>query len=60
MTHGYDYNFVQAAKFHDRHDTWIKPSTIVNLLEHYKSVVFLDADAAFHRMHMPMEWLLNY
>ncbi|KAF2804737.1 uncharacterized protein BDZ99DRAFT_525564 [Mytilinidion resinicola] len=60
MIHGYDYKFVQAASFDDRHNTWIKPSALANLLKHYKFVVFLDADAAFHQMQMPMEWLLNY
>ncbi|OCK73549.1 hypothetical protein K432DRAFT_312588 [Lepidopterella palustris CBS 459.81] len=60
MIHGYDYKFIHAAPFTDRHDTWIKPSAIANVLKNYRFVIFLDADAAFHQMHIPIEWLLNY
>lgn len=60
MIHGYDYKFIRAASFKDRHNTWIKPSSIANVLKKYKFVIFLDADAAFHQMHIPIEWLLNY
>lgn len=60
MIHGYDYKFVQAPNFKDRHATWIKPSAIGNELKKYKWIVFLDADATFRYMHLPIEWLLNY
>ncbi|OCK82118.1 hypothetical protein K432DRAFT_293973 [Lepidopterella palustris CBS 459.81] len=60
MTHGYDYKFIHAANFTDRSPTWIKPSAIANLLEEYKFVIFLDADAMFNHMQIPVEWLLNY
>ncbi|KAJ5746263.1 hypothetical protein N7520_011445 [Penicillium odoratum] len=29
-------------------------------LEHYKIVVFLDADVVLPHLHVPLEWLLNY
>jgi hypothetical protein len=58
--HGYDYKFIQAKNFDDRHATWIKPSAIANELNKYKWIVFLDADATFRFLHLPIEWLLNY
>lgn len=60
MVHGYDYKFIQAQNFEDRHATWIKPSALANELKHYKWIVFLDADAAFRFLHLPIEWMLNY
>ena len=63
MIHGYSYQFVQAPAFSDRHNTWIKPSAFAQVLQkspHYKFIVFLDADATFHHMQLPIEWLLNY
>ncbi|CAI6331774.1 unnamed protein product [Periconia digitata] len=60
LTHGYDYKFVKAAEFEDRHATWIKPSAFANHINDYKFIVFLDADATFRFMHLPVEWLLNY
>lgn len=58
--HGYDYKFVHAAEFEDRHATWIKPSALANLIKDYKFIVFLDADATFRFMQLPMEWMMNY
>lgn len=58
--HGYDYKFIQAQNFEDRHATWIKPSALANELKNYKWIVFLDADATFRFMHLPIEWMLNY
>ncbi|KAF2808265.1 uncharacterized protein BDZ99DRAFT_419220 [Mytilinidion resinicola] len=58
--HGYDYKFVNAANYTDRSPTWIKPAAIANLLPSYKFVIFLDADATFNTMHIPLEWLFNY
>ncbi|KAF2194004.1 hypothetical protein K469DRAFT_727456 [Zopfia rhizophila CBS 207.26] len=60
LIHGYDYKFIHAHEFSDRHATWVKPSAIANQLKNYKFIVFLDADAAFRHMHLPIEWLLNY
>ncbi|KAF2184101.1 hypothetical protein K469DRAFT_710007 [Zopfia rhizophila CBS 207.26] len=58
--HGYDYKFINAANYSDRNPTWIKPSALANTLKSYKFVIFLDADAIFHHMQVPIEWLLNY
>ncbi|OAK96613.1 hypothetical protein IQ06DRAFT_229427 [Phaeosphaeriaceae sp. SRC1lsM3a] len=58
--HGYDYKFIQASNFEDRHATWIKPSALANHIKKYKFIVFLDADAAFRFLHVPIEWMLNY
>lgn len=60
LAHGYDYKFIKAAEFEDRHATWIKPSAFANQINDYKFIVFLDADATFRFMHLPLEWLLNY
>lgn len=60
LVHGYDYKFVRAHEFEDRHATWIKPSALANLIKDYKFIVFLDADAAFRFLHVPMEWMMNY
>lgn len=58
--HGYDYKFLQTATESERHPTWVKVSGLANVLKSYKFVVFLDADALFNQMHIPIEWLLNY
>jgi hypothetical protein len=58
--HGYDYKFIHASNFEDRHATWIKPSALANHIKNYKFIVFLDADAAFRFLHVPIEWMLNY
>lgn len=60
MVHGYDYKFIRASEFEDRHATWIKPSALANNIANYKFIVFLDADATFRFLHLPIEWLLNY
>ena len=60
LIHGYDYKFIQASNFEDRHATWIKPSALANHIKNYKFIIFLDADAAFRFLHVPMEWMLNY
>jgi hypothetical protein len=33
---------------------------LLSVLSSYKFVVFMDADALFNQMHIPVEWLLNY
>lgn len=60
LIHGYDYKFIHAKEFEDRHATWIKPSALANHIKDYKFIVFLDADAAFRFLHLPIEWMLNY
>ncbi|KAM0276161.1 hypothetical protein ACHAQH_007013 [Verticillium albo-atrum] len=58
--HGYDYKFVKAAEYRDRHQTWVKVPTIKELLKEYKVVVFLDSDAVFIQPDVPLEWMMNY
>ncbi|POS69167.1 hypothetical protein DHEL01_v212440 [Diaporthe helianthi] len=58
--HGYDYKFIHVTEFKDRHATWIKPSALASLIKDYKFIVFLDADATFRFMQLPIEWLMNY
>lgn len=60
QVHGYAYKFIRAHEFEDRHATWIKPSALAQHIRHYKFIVFLDADATFRFMHLPVEWMLNY
>ena len=60
MIHGYDYKLLQVKEPTDRCATWIKPSALASLLSDYSFVVFADADAAFHALHLPIEWLLNF
>ncbi|KAF1995337.1 hypothetical protein P154DRAFT_538830 [Amniculicola lignicola CBS 123094] len=62
LIHGYDYKLVHAKNFEDRNPTWIKPSALANQLKqgNYKFIVFLDADATFRFLHLPIEWMLNY
>ena len=60
MAHGYDYKYIHAAEFPDRKATWIKPSALANLIPDYDFIVFLDADATFRYMQLPIEWLLNH
>ncbi|KAK5168495.1 hypothetical protein LTR04_006622 [Oleoguttula sp. CCFEE 6159] len=57
--HGYDYKFVQAAPKPDRGNTWVKVDAIAELLNSYRFVIFLDADAVWEHMEVPAEWLFN-
>jgi hypothetical protein len=58
--HGYDYKFIRGSTPKDRHVTWVKVPALASILSSYKFVVFLDADALFNQMHIPVEWFLNY
>ncbi|KAF2834713.1 hypothetical protein M501DRAFT_999960 [Patellaria atrata CBS 101060] len=58
--HGYDYKFIRGVNYNDRHGTWVKPAAIAQVLPEYDFVVFLDADAIFPHLEIPIEWLLNY
>jgi galactosyl transferase GMA12/MNN10 family len=60
MIHGYDYKFVQAPEYTDRHQTWVKVPMIREALKTYDYVVFMDADAVFTHHHLPLEWLFNH
>lgn len=41
------------------HDTWIKPHVLLEFLDQYKFVVFIDADATIQHLELPLEWLFN-
>lgn len=60
MIHGYDYRFVRAPDFKDRHGTWAKVPILREAAKQHDIVVFLDADAGFVHMNLPLEWLMNY
>lgn len=60
MIHGYDYKFIKAPVYADRHVTWSKVPMLTKALKSYEIVVFLDQDAMFHYPALPIEWLMNY
>lgn len=60
MVHGYDYRFVRAADFRDRHGTWTKVPVLREAVRKYDTVVFLDADAFFVHTDLPLEWIMNF
>ena len=48
MIHGYDYQFIRAPDYRNRHGTWVKVPMIKEALKTHETVVFLDADAVFY------------
>ncbi|KAF2850495.1 hypothetical protein T440DRAFT_396620, partial [Plenodomus tracheiphilus IPT5] len=59
MIHGYDYMHYQALEMDDIHQTWVKPHVFKELLPDYQFIVFLDADAVFSHLEIPLEWMFN-
>ncbi|RGP69004.1 hypothetical protein FSPOR_4981 [Fusarium sporotrichioides] len=59
MIHGYDYQFIRAPDYYNRHGTWVKVPMIKQALTMYETVVFLDADAVFVYPEIPFEWLMS-
>ena len=59
--HGYDYRFFNAKEMESAgyHNTWVKPHVLAGLLESYRFVVFVDADATIQHLELPIEWLFN-
>ncbi|KAH8912504.1 hypothetical protein BR93DRAFT_81816 [Coniochaeta sp. PMI_546] len=57
--HGYDYKFFHARKMKGHWDTWIKPHVLQKMIQDYKFVVFIDADAIIQHLEVPMEFLFN-
>ncbi|KAL1592196.1 hypothetical protein SLS59_009852 [Nothophoma quercina] len=59
--HGYDYRFFNAKEMESAgyHNTWVKPHVLAELLESYRFVVFVDADATIQHLELPIEWLFN-
>ncbi|KAF2150270.1 hypothetical protein K461DRAFT_230306 [Myriangium duriaei CBS 260.36] len=60
--HGYDYKFVQAPlPAEDLHYTWVKVPAIREVLKsNYKFIVFIDSDALFPHLKIPLEYLIDY
>lgn len=40
--------------------SWAKPKVLASILQHHDVCVYLDTDAIFARLDLPLEWLLNY
>ncbi|KAI8682251.1 hypothetical protein NCS55_00480400 [Fusarium keratoplasticum] len=59
MIHGYNYRFIRAPPYPNRHGTWVKVPMIKEALKTHEIVVFLDADAIFMYPEMPFEWLMS-
>ena len=58
--HGYKYYFVTFDTPEDRRSSWEKPAIISKILEKHQTCVYIDSDAIFYHMDLPMEWLINY
>lgn len=59
--HGYDYKFVKAPPYDNRHNTWVKVREIHNILKQgYRFVVFTDADVIFPLLQLPLEEMMSY
>ncbi|ROT42489.1 hypothetical protein SODALDRAFT_336204 [Sodiomyces alkalinus F11] len=58
--HGYKYYYVKTGDFQDRRASWKKPFIIRKMLEKHETCVYMDSDAIFNHMDLPVEWLLNY
>ncbi|KAF4454789.1 hypothetical protein FALBO_15780 [Fusarium albosuccineum] len=58
--HGYEYYYVHINSYRDRRDSWKKPSVLAKILKKHDVCVFIDSDALFNRLDLPMEWLMNY
>ncbi|KAF5017465.1 hypothetical protein F66182_10604 [Fusarium sp. NRRL 66182] len=58
--HGYEYYHVKINTYKDRRDSWKKPSVLAQLLKKHDVCVFIDSDALFNRLDLPLEWLMNY
>ncbi|KAF7195258.1 hypothetical protein HII31_03464 [Pseudocercospora fuligena] len=58
--HGYKYYSVHVDTYTDRHSSWKKPSIISAILKRHKTCVYIDSDAIFNHLDLPMEWLMNY
>ena len=58
--HGYKYYHVQVEELHDRRISWSKPKVLHNILQRHDLCIYIDTDATFARLDLPLEWLLNY
>ncbi|KAJ4005593.1 hypothetical protein NW752_002428 [Fusarium irregulare] len=58
--HGYQYYHITINGYPDRRDSWKKPSVLSQVLKKHDVCVFIDSDALFNKLDLPMEWLMNY
>ncbi|KAH7233609.1 hypothetical protein BKA59DRAFT_488394 [Fusarium tricinctum] len=58
--HGYEYYHIKINGYPDRRDSWKKPSVLSQVLKKHDVCVFIDSDALFNKLDLPMEWLMNY
>ncbi|CAF3496795.1 unnamed protein product [Fusarium graminearum] len=58
--HGYQYYHIKINSYPDRRDSWKKPSVLAQVLKKHDVCVFIDSDALFNRLDLPLEWLMNY
>ncbi|PNY23271.1 Uncharacterized protein TCAP_06788 [Tolypocladium capitatum] len=58
--HGYKYYYVAIDGYKDRRASWKKPSIMSKILREHDVCLYIDSDAIFHRLDLPLEWLLNY
>ncbi|KYK58513.1 Galactosyl transferase [Drechmeria coniospora] len=58
--HGYRYYYVAIDDYADRRSSWKKPPVMGRILKEHDVCIYLDSDAIFQRLDLPMEWLLNY
>lgn len=58
--HGYDYYYIRTGEFRDRRASWKKPFVLRRMMEKYDTCVYMDSDAIFNHMDLPLEWLMNY
>ncbi|KAM0241374.1 hypothetical protein ACHAP5_007649 [Fusarium lateritium] len=58
--HGYEYYHIKINGYKDRRDSWKKPSVLSQVLKKHDVCVFIDSDALFNKLDLPMEWLMNY
>ncbi|KAK7404022.1 hypothetical protein QQX98_010195 [Neonectria punicea] len=58
--HGYQYYYVKINTYEDRRDSWKKPSVLSKILKNHDACVFIDSDAMFNHLDLPLEWLMNY
>ncbi|KAK4089010.1 hypothetical protein Purlil1_6443 [Purpureocillium lilacinum] len=58
--HGYKYYYINIGEYPDRRASWKKPPVMSKILKEHDVCLYIDSDAIFHRLDLPMEWLLNY
>lgn len=58
--HGYKYYYVRTGEFEDRRASWKKPVVLGRILKKHQTCVYMDSDAIFNHIDLPLEWLMNY